>query len=69
MSNGNIKVEEGSLAFALIAHFLHHQIDSGAVTRSDVETVLRNTVAGAGIPAAQASARQTLKRGFPDFGF
>ncbi len=69
MSNGHLKVDEGSLAFALIAHFLHHQIDNGAVTQSNVETVLRNTVAGAGIPAAQASARQTLKRAFPDFDF
>lgn len=69
MSGDHLKVEEGSLAFALVAHFIHHQIDSGALSRSDAELVLRNTVAGAGVPAAQTSARHALKRAFPDFDF
>lgn len=66
MSSGAWPVEEGSLALALMANFIHHQVAAGALSRADAETILQNTINGAGVPAAQASVRHALKRLLPD---
>lgn len=63
------KVEEGSLAFALILNFIDHQVGNGKLSRSDAEAILRNTCNGAGAPAAQQLARRQLKGVFPELDF